>query len=214
MLSFTGEVYFSLLEHYNRAIWPAQIVAYALALAALVLACRPTRQGGRVVAAVLAVGWLWTGIVFHGLHFAAISFTAPVIAACFVAQGLLLLWTGVLRGGLVFRGRRGVQGWAGLALAAAALVLHPVLGQLAGHPWPQADLVGVAPDSTAVFTVGLLLLLDGRAPLRLLIVPLLWAIAAGLTGWRLDSPALQGLPAISVAGVLLILWTARRPDAA
>jgi hypothetical protein len=206
MLSFTAEVYFSLLEQYNRAIWPAQIIAYALALGALFLACRPMRHGSRVIAAALAAAWLWTGIVFHWLQFATISFAAPVIAACFVLQGVLLLWTGVLRGRLAFRCRRGVAGAAGLALAAAALFLHPVLARLTGYRWPQADLVGVAPDSTVLFTVGLLLLSDGRTPWYLLAVPLLWSIVAGLTGWFLGGPELLVLPALGVCGLALILW--------
>ena len=48
MLPFSQDAFFALFEQYNRAIWPAQIVAYVLALAALALAFWPRDGLGRV----------------------------------------------------------------------------------------------------------------------------------------------------------------------
>jgi hypothetical protein len=45
-LPFTAEVLFSLFETYNRAIWPAQLIAYGLGMAVLALALRPLAAGG------------------------------------------------------------------------------------------------------------------------------------------------------------------------
>ena len=64
-------------------------------------------------------------------------------------------------------------------LLAWALLLHPLLAGLAGRPWTQAEIVGLASDPTAIATLGLLLLLRGpRWPMRALwAVPLAWCAA-------------------------------------
>ena len=185
MLSFTAEVFFSLLGQYNGAIWPAQIVAGLLGLGALFLACRPAGGSDRAVAAIMAAAWLWVAIVFHWAYFAAISFVAPVAAACFTAQAVALLWRGVFRGGLAFRFRHDLAGWCGLGLGLFALAIQPLLGGLAGRPWPSAEWFGVAPSPTVIGTIGVLLLVDGRRPLGLMIVPLLWSFASGAAAWVL-----------------------------
>lgn len=213
MLSFTAEVFISLLGQYNGAIWPAQIVAGLLGLGALILACRPAKGSGRAVAAILAAAWLWVAIVFHWTYFATISFVAPVAAACFAIQAAALLWCGVFRGGLAFRFRRDLAGWCGLGLGLFALTVHPLLGGLAGRPWQGAEWFGVAPGPTAICTIGVLLLVDGRRPLGLMVMPLLWSFAAGAAAWALGMPEMLHLPAIAVAGLVLMLWR-HRPRAA
>ena len=47
MLPFGQDAFFALFEQYNRAIWPAQIVAYVLALAALGLTLLTEQLTGR-----------------------------------------------------------------------------------------------------------------------------------------------------------------------
>lgn len=205
MLSFTAEVYFSLLARYNADIWPAQIPAGALALAVLVLAWRGRPASGGIIAAMLGAMWLWTGVIFHWFHFATISFTAPAIAALFAVQGLLLLWRGVARGKPAVASPPGLAGRVGAALATGALVLSPVLAELAGPGWRSAELVGVAPGATALLTVGLFIACDGRAPRYLLVVPLIWSAAAVAAAWFLDSPALMVLPALTACGAMLAL---------
>ncbi len=210
MLSFTAEVFLSLLGQYNGAIWPAQVVAGLLGLGALILACWPVRGSGRAVAAILAAAWLWVAVVFHWAYFATISFVAPAAAACFAIQAAALLWRGVLQGGLAFRFRRDLSGWCGLGLGLFALTIHPLLGGLAGRPWPSAEWFGVAPSPTVTCTIGLLLLVDGRPPLGLMIVPLLWSFAVGASAWVLAMPEMLHLPVIAVAGLALMLWQGRR----
>src|SRR5258705_9726618 len=86
---FTAEVYFSLFETYNRAIWPAQWVAYALGIAVVFMALRPIPAGGRIALAVLSAFWLWNGIAYHYMYFPQINFAALGFSALFVLQGLL-----------------------------------------------------------------------------------------------------------------------------
>jgi Family of unknown function (DUF6064) len=97
-LPFTAEVLSSVVQTYNRAVWPAQVVAYVLALALVWIAIRPRYGGYRRVAhslagAALAAAWAWTGVAFHFSYFANINFLAPVYGSLFVVQALLLAWT-------------------------------------------------------------------------------------------------------------------------
>jgi len=210
MLPFTAEILFSSFGQYNQALWPLPILAPALALALIVLALRPVRHGARTIAALLALAWLWVGVGYHFLHFAALDFAAPVYGALFVLQGLLLAWTGVLRDRLVFGFGADLFGWCGLALALAAAVAWPVVDGLLGHGWESLRVAGLAPGPTAIFTLGLLLLTAGRTPLHLALIPLLWTLVAGATAWVLSIPQDLALPAAGVAAFALILWKNRR----
>ena len=80
MLPFTAEILFSSFEQYNRALWPLPIVASALGIVMLALALRPARAGDRAIGMLLALAWLWVGVGYHILHFAALDFAAPVVA--------------------------------------------------------------------------------------------------------------------------------------
>ncbi|HET7563810.1 MAG TPA: DUF6064 family protein [Gemmatimonadaceae bacterium] len=61
---FTREQFFDVFKQYNEAVWPAQWLLVALAVAALLLAVRGTARSGRIIAAILALLWLWMGIVY------------------------------------------------------------------------------------------------------------------------------------------------------
>lgn len=72
--------------------------------------CGPARRcGGRILGAALALMWLWTGIVCHGLYFLASDKAALGFAAFFVVQGIALACAGSMRA----MGAAGPPGWAG-----------------------------------------------------------------------------------------------------
>jgi hypothetical protein len=166
--------------------------------------------GARLVGAFLAAAWAWIGVVYHGVHLAAIDFAAPAYGALFVVEALLLGWTAAVRGTLAFRFRAGAVGWTGLGLAILALALYPLAGWLAGDGWPGASVVGLAPAPTAIFTIGLLLLAEGRTPLRLVAIPVLWSLMGGAAAWVLGVPEGAVLPLAGVGGLCLVVWKNRQ----
>jgi hypothetical protein len=208
-LPFSRDAFLGVFEAYNAAIWPAQIAAYALCLAAVLLALRPLPGSGRAIAAILAAAWLWNGVAYHMLQFAQINWAAWIFGFFFVVEGMMLLATGVLRGRLAFRFTRSAAGWAGLVLIAIALVAYPLIGMFAGQPWPRLALAGVAPCPTAIVTLGLLLLAEGRVPIHLLVLPLLWALVGGAAAWLLAIPQDLALPAAALLTVILA-WRKNR----
>jgi hypothetical protein len=208
MLPFTADILFSSIAQYHRALWPLPPVALLLGLGVVLLTLRPVRDGNRLIGGLLAAAWLWIGIGWHMLYFARLDFAAPLYGALFVLEGLLLLWIAI-RGRLAFRFRPGVVGWVGLALAMLALA-WPLVDRLAGLGWQSERVVGLAPTPTAVLTLGLLLLVPGRTPWRLAIIPLLWTLIAGATAWILWIPQDLALPVVGVGAAGLLLRKNRR----
>ena len=101
-------------------------------------------------------------------------------------QAALLAWTGVIRDRLRFD-MRDVAARIGLALIVYALAVHPLIALFTGRPWTQAEIFGLAPDPTAIATLGVLLAAD-RPRWHLLMLPLLWCAISGLTLWTMEQP--------------------------
>lgn len=212
MLSFTAEVLAALLDSYNRALWPAQVAAYVLALLVVLLALGRRPGGGRLAAAVLAAGWAWTGARFHLVELAAIDFLAPVYGALFLVQAVLLAWRAI-GGGLSFRDGPAPSGRAGLGFVAYALLAFPVIAAVADGGFSSAAIVGLTPAPTAVFTLGVLLLAAGRTPWHLAVIPVLWCLIAGAVASQLGITADLPLPVLGVAALGLIARNNRRHEA-
>jgi hypothetical protein len=192
-LLFSPRTYYRLLEIYNAAIWPAQIVAFTAGLAILAL-----RRRGRLVALLVSACWLWVAIAFHLRRYAAINWAAVYFAAAFALEALLLVWTGVVRGRLDF-GRGGETGRrVGLGIFVFALAIEPITDVLSGRGWRQVEVFGVAPDPTAIATLGLLLLAAGRARWELLAIPAIWCLISGTTLWAMKSPV-AAIPPLAAA---------------
>ena len=95
-----------------------------------------------------------------------------------------------------------------------ALAAYPLLGWLAGHGWPRAAAFGVAPAPTTIFTFGMLLMLEGGAPLYLFAIPLLWSLAGGSAAvFMLRIPEDVSLLLAGVVGFGLLVWKRRQQSA-
>jgi len=207
MIPFSPEVFFALFEEYNLAIWPAQLVAYGLGLLALALVFKPSVSGSAIIGAILAVFWLWNGVVYHWMFFAPINFAAPVFAALFVLEALLLIWRFVIRRDLMFEFRRDFAGSAGVTLMIFALTVYPLLGLASGHGWPQSASFGVAPSPTVIFSFGAFILARPHMPVFALVVPFIWVLIGGSAIWLIGIPEDVLLPA---AGLVTLLLFVRR----
>lgn len=201
-LLFSPQTYYRLFELYNLALWPGQIAALALGLAILALALRGPAWRGRAIAAILAAGWLWVAWAYLLERYDTINWAAGYFAAAFALEAFLLVGVGLLFDGLALRPDPDLFRKAGLCLFLFALAVQPLIGPLAGRSWTQAELFALAPDPTAVGTLGLLLAAD-RPPWVLLVVPLLWGALTGATLWTMGSP--DALVTPGAAGLVLAL---------
>jgi len=208
-MPFSAAAFFDLFARYNEAIWPLQIIACLAGLLVLVLLFRPSRLSTIIITSVLAAMWAVNGIGYHWTFFAGINPVAPVFAALFVGQAILLLAAPWLFSGLAFAVRRDAQSLAGLAMIFFAAVIYPLWGAWAGHGYPATPLLGVAPCPTTIFTVGVLLLGSWRSVRWLLIIPAIWSLIGGSAAILLQVPQDAGL--LATLTILLALAIRRRP---
>ena len=202
-LLFSPRTYYRLFELYNAAVWPMQIVTLALGLTILMMIARVPAWSGRAVAALLASLWLVVAWAYLLERYDTINWAARYFAVGFAVQAALLLGTGVIRDRLRFGGHD-LAARIGLFVFVFALVLYPFIPLLTGRPIAQAEIFGLAPDPTAIGTLGLLLA-AARPPWHLLVIPLLWCVLTGLTLWTMESPeALLPLFAATLAAVLAL----------
>jgi hypothetical protein len=189
LLMFSPRIYWRLFESLNQALWPAHLAMGITALAGWGWWAHGARTRAdiavRAAAALLALCWGVVGWDFLWQLYAPINWAASAFAAAFALQALGLFGLAAA-GGMQLRAP-GSRRRAGMGLMLWALCLHPLLAWAAGRPWQQAELFGLAPDPTAIGTLGLLLLLQGqtaatRVRLQLLCaVPWLWCVVSAVT---------------------------------
>jgi hypothetical protein len=126
----------------------------------------------------------------------------------FALQALLLAWAGLVRDRIRLSPPADAAGWGGLAVFVFALAVQPLAAPLLGRDWTQVELFGVAPDPTAVATLGLLA--AARAPRWLLALPVLWCAITGATLWTMAAPDALATPVVALLALILAVWSSRR----
>jgi hypothetical protein len=201
-MPFTTQQFFEVFDAYNATIWPAQIVAYALGLAAVAAPSQAAAHAPRFIAGVLALMWLWNGVCYHWLAFTPINPAAKVFAVVFVIQSALLTVIALARHGISIRLGRDFRAVAGFGFIAYAMLIYPALGFRAGHGLMAGPMFGVAPCPTTIFTIGLLLLMRGRGVAWLSVIPFLWSLIGLAAALQLGIVEDLALP---VAGLVLVV---------
>jgi hypothetical protein len=185
-LLFSPRAYWRLFELHNEALWPLPLLTLAVGIAALALAVLRPRHHGRLIAILLAVLWAGVGWGFLWQRYATINWAAAYVAPIFASEALLLLMVGGIMDRLSAK-QHGVRRIGGLALIALGLA-YPLSAPLFGRPWQGAEIFGIAPDPTAIATLGFLVLVRSWSAALLLPIPLLWCLASGVTLWAMDDP--------------------------
>ena len=226
-LMFSSHSYYRQFELYNADLWPLQPIAIALGVGLLgVLAWARARRPcalwpQRIGCLLLGMAWLWVGIGYHAQRFASINAAASGYAIAFLLQAGVLVALGLT---LHSAGPRGPDRadeprpqasvhLIGLALLAVAVLAYPLAGLPFSRPLAQAEVFGLAPDPTAVATLGLMLLLPrANTALQRSLRCSAWAIALG---WcALSALTLATLGGSSAWLLPLSGWLALAPSAA
>jgi hypothetical protein len=213
-LMFAPRTYWRLFELHNAQWWPLQ---WLLLVAACVVVARAARGGTavlRVGAAGLAATWVFVSASFLLQRYAPINWAAGAFAAAFVLQAAVLVLLATRTD--LHATRRGSRRAVGALLVGWALVGHPLLAAAAGRPWKQAEVFGIAPDPTAIATLGALLWADHRTRatgvlLRAArVVPIGWCAISAATLLTMGS-AQAWVTAAAAAGAAAALAVDARP---
>ncbi|MBE0626025.1 MAG: hypothetical protein IH606_14565 [Burkholderiales bacterium] len=203
-LPFTAEQFFDVFRIYNEAVWPAQIGLTLLAVAAVGLYSLPRAQSGRLISAILALLWAWTGTAYHLIYFAPINKAAFAFGAVFLAGAAAFLWAGVVRGQLAYTSASGLHRLLGWILLVYALVAYPLLSGALGHTYPETPTFGL-PCPTTIFTIGMLCLLAAPFPKYVLVAPLLWSAVGSQATFLFGVYADIGLLVAGIVALYLLV---------
>ncbi|HSI56673.1 MAG TPA: DUF6064 family protein [Ideonella sp.] len=155
-LMFAPRTYWRLFEQQNEAWWPAQPLLLLAGLGWLLWLTRRGSPSLRTGAAGLAAASAFVGWAFMLQRYAPVNWAAAGFAAVFFALALALAVAAALGELRVANGR--IRRRVGLALLAAGLLAWPLLAPAFGRPWLQAEIFALAPDPTAIATLGFLVL--------------------------------------------------------
>lgn len=211
MLPFTPEQFIAVFTRYNASIWPAQVAAYLLGSLVVLLLFRRSLWSDRIIAAVLALMWAWTGVAYQLMFFATINRAAYAFFVVFVMQAAALAYAGTSRR-IDFGIPGSVATWVGASFAIYASVAYPLIGMAAGHRPSELPMFGVTPCPVTIFTFGILLLTVGRPPIVLLVIPTIWSIIGGSAAFLLQVP--QDWPLLFSSAVAVPMILARQRKAA
>ena len=199
-LLFSPHTYGRLIELYNAAIWPGQLVALAAGAAVALALVRPSAWRTRNSLGLLSACWLWVAVAFHLRRYATINWAAVEFAWAFGAEAVLLA-VAALAGFWQVEPVRGAGSRVGLVLFFFALLLEPFASPVLGRGWSRAEVFGVLPDPTAIATLGFLLLVRGRWRWAVMVVPVLWCLTTALTQLAMSWPDF-GIPLLAAAAAV------------
>ncbi|NGP75064.1 hypothetical protein G3570_00350 [Balneolaceae bacterium YR4-1] len=209
-LPFTVDQFLQVFAEYNRSIWPAQPVAYALGGMAVWLMVSDKQKANRWINLILGVFWLWMGWIYHITFFTEINTAAYVFGSLFLLQGVVFLMLVWLKDRVVYSFRKDAYGMVGTLFILYGMVIYPLLGYALGHVYPQSPVFGVAPCPTTIFTFGMLLHTKGKVPIWLLIIPVLWSLIGFSAAFRLTIYEDMGLVLAGVVGITMLIIRNRR----
>ncbi|MEM8662756.1 MAG: DUF6064 family protein [Pseudomonadota bacterium] len=174
-LLFSADTYWRLFALHNADYWPLGAIATVGLIALYVATVKRWRWTSPAVALSLAAAWIFVAEAFLAGRYAPINWVISDIRLLFLAQAGLLFALG-WRLSFATRATSGARALVFLALA------YPLLAPLNGREWAQAELVGLAPDPTAIATLGLV----AMARIRLLswlfmMIPILWLAFSAAT---------------------------------
>jgi hypothetical protein len=197
-LLFSPRTYYRLIERYNEAVWPGQLVTLGLGVVILVLLYRPAPERRPLIAGIVAALWALVAWAFLWKRYATINWAATYFAWLFAIEAVLLAR-------LTFRLSRDFAGRVGVGLFFFSLAVYPLVAALLGRGWKQAEVFGMAPDPTVLATLGLLLMTEQPPRWWTLVVPLAWCLMSAALLWAMGSPEFWGL----VIAAILVLGARR-----
>lgn len=181
-LIFSPDAYFRLYELTNLALWPFHIPLILLSLVVLYMIRLRHVLVQKALLVWLAIIWLFVGFWFLRTFYSQINTLAYPLSYLFFCEAALLVLSGFITSRTVDQEShvtvRTIGGWV---LILYAYFIHPVTAIHWERSFAGIEVFAVAPDPTAIGTLGFLMLLRTRGYLYLMIIPCIWLTFSILT---------------------------------
>jgi hypothetical protein len=210
MIPFSKDVFLIVVQRYAEAMQPSQVIAFLMGCAMVDMVRRPRARSSRLICGLLAAAWLWIGYVYYGSYIAGLSWAGWIAAAAFMLQAILLLVFGTVRNAMALHYERNFAANTGLGFMLYGLFVYPATAVATGVDLGSAPVIGLAPDSTLLFTLGILLVAKNRTPLLLAILPLGLAAASGISAILIGLPEDYIMLPAAIAALVVIVVKNRR----
>jgi hypothetical protein len=204
-LPFSQNDFFYLFKIYNNNIFSFEIFLYLLGIISLTVLITRYSARNLIISSVLAIFWLWNGVVYHLMYFTKINKAAYIFGIVFILQGLIFFYHGIIRNKFNFEFSKSVKNIFGLIVILYGIVFYSVLGYFFGHIYPFSPVFGAAPCPTVIFTWGILLMNKGKSSFIILIIPAIWSIIGTTAAFKLGVIEDYGLIISAVTSIILIL---------
>ncbi len=179
-IPFTADVYLALLVRVNDAYWPLQIMLFVVALVALFAPFSHKVIWNRwVCAGAIALLWVGSGIGFLYLFYSELVWISSGFAIAFCLQAILSLLCILLN---KYPGSFSKLSAVLGVLFCTISLMWPLLTGWYRDGWNQAEWIGIHPDPTALFGLGMaLLVLRSWRMWLCCLIPISWLILSIVT---------------------------------
>jgi hypothetical protein len=174
-IPFTTEQFFEIIEKYNLAVFPAQLIVILLGILSVILLHSNKELKNKLIGGFLGILWIWIGIAYHFAFFTEINKAAFVFGGLFVLQGLFFLRETFYRKKLEFEFSGKTMEFVAYFFLIFGIVIYPILLFLLENSLETTITLGLPCPST-ILTFGFLMLTSSKLSKYLLIIPALWTI--------------------------------------
>ena len=174
-IPFTTEQFFEIIERYNLAVFPAQLIVILLGILSVILLHSEKESKNKLIGGFLGILWVWIGTAYHFAFFTEINKAAFIFGGLFVLQGLFFLFETFSRKKLEFEFRGKLMDYVAYFFIIFGIVIYPILLFFLENSLETTITLGLPCPST-ILTFGFLMLTSTKLSKYLLIVPALWTI--------------------------------------
>jgi len=174
-IPFTTEQFFEIIEKYNHAVFPAQLILILSGILSLILIHQKKDSKNKIIGGFLGILWIWTGIAYHFAFFTEINKAAYVFGGFFVLQGLLFLLETFPRKKLEFEFNGKFIDYLAYVFIIFGIIIYPIILYYLENSLGRTITLGLPCPST-ILTFGFLMLTSSKLSKYLLIIPAFWTI--------------------------------------
>ncbi len=206
-LMFSEQTYWRLFSRYNQSIFPLPLLSLAFGLYCLYAFVAFKKIVIKPLLMLIALAWLWIGFRFFGQLYSEINVYAGYLAVLFWLQGLLLLSRSFKTVTYHAWFRHPFERYIGWVLWIMALLMLPLFEILLGKSMNATSSFALTPDSIAIVSIALVLILNIKP--WWVLAAALWLMISTLTYWAMGS-LLSLPPFITLLIYGWALWLQKR----